>query len=179
MKPLFVLLVLGALAPMFQGVIGTFIPLQYCPDLGLLLVAGLGLYWRSSHSGAVLAAAIGFVTDLLSGSLLGQHTLLWLFAFGAARVASQQFNLRGVLSQAALLIVLTGLSALGTAVLTAFFVAGQGWDGVISESLIPHALINAVAAPFAMLLVARIAAGRGDTEPGQSLLPTRPRRRLS
>jgi rod shape-determining protein MreD len=177
-KPLFVLLVLGALAPMVQSVIGTFIPLQYCPDLGLLLVVGLGLCWRNSHGGVVLAAAMGFITDLLSGSLLGQHTLLRLLAFGAARVASRQFNLRGIMSQAVLMIILTVLNALGVAALTSFFVAGQGWDAVVPTNLVPHALINGIAAPFAVALVARIAAGHGDTEPGQSLLPSRPRKRL-
>jgi rod shape-determining protein MreD len=179
MKPIVTLLLVGALAPMLQGVIGTFIPLQYCPDFGLLLVAGLGLCWRSSHGGVALAAAIGFITDLLSGSLLGQHTLLRLFAFGVARASSQQFNLRGVMSQVVLLIVLTVLNALGTAALTAFFVAGHGWDAVILVKLTPHALINGFFAPFAVALVARIAAGLGDNEPGQSLLPIRPRRRLS
>ena len=179
MKAVFALLGLGALLPMVQGVIGTFIPLQYCPDFGLLLVVGLGLYWRNPHGGMALATAIGFITDILSGSLLGQHALLRLFAFGVARAASKQFNLRGVMAQAVLLVILTALNALGTAALTAFFVAGHGWGGVILASLTPHALINGAFAPFAMALVARIAVGFEDNEPGQSLLPIRPRKRLS
>ena len=179
MKRVLALLALGALAPMIQGVIGTFMPLQYCPDFGLLLVAGLGLYWRNTDGGLALAAALGFITDLLSGSLLGQHTLLRLFIFGTARIANQQFNLRGAMPQAIFLIVLTGLNALGTAALTAFFVAGRGWDGAMLASLVPHALINGVVAPLGVALVSRIATGWGEAEPGHSVLPIRPRKRLT
>jgi cell shape-determining protein MreD len=179
MTPVVIFLILGALAPMFQSVIGTFMPLQYFPDFGLLLVAGLGLYWRSSHGGFALAAAIGFITDVLSGSLLGQHILLRMFAFGVARVASQQFNLRGPLSQVVLLVVVTVGNALGTAALTTFFMASHGWDSGSLAGLTPHALVNGIAAPLAMAVVARIAVGFGDVEPGQSLLPGRLRKRLS
>jgi rod shape-determining protein MreD len=178
-KHVLALLVLGALAPMLQGVMGTFVPLQYCPDFGLLLVAGLGLHWRSTNGGVVLAATLGFITDLLSSSLLGQHTLLRLFAFGAARLASQQFNLRGVMPQVIFFVLLTGLNALGTAALTAFFVVGRGWDGAMLASLLPHALINGIVGPLVVALVSRIATGWGEAEPGHSLFPIRPRKRLS
>ena len=178
MKRVLALLALGALAPMIQGVIGTFMPLQYCPDFGLLLVAGLGLYWRSTDGGVALSAASGFITDLLSGSLLGQHTLLRLFIFGAARIASRQFNLRGAMPQMIFLIVLTGLNALGTAALTAFFVAGRGWDGAMLASLVPHALINGLVAPLVVALVKRIATSGGEADSGQSLLPIRSHKRV-
>jgi hypothetical protein len=58
LKRVLALLAIGALAPMIQGAIGTFIPLRYCPDLGLLLVVGLGLCWRSTAGGIALSAAL-------------------------------------------------------------------------------------------------------------------------
>ena len=58
MKRIVALLALGVLAPMVQGAVGTFVPPQYCPDLGLLLVVGLGLCWRSTAGGVLLSATL-------------------------------------------------------------------------------------------------------------------------
>ncbi len=178
MKRALALLAIGALAPMIQGAMGTFIPLHYCPDLGLLLVVGLGLCWRSTAGGLVLSAMLGFVADLLSGSLLGQHMLLRIFAFGAARACSRQLNLRGVIPRATFVAVLSAVSALGTGALTAFFGAGPGVDAQLLRELVPHALINGAFAPLGVWLVERIANWLSEAEAGQQLLPLRPRSRL-
>ncbi len=179
MKRIFALLAIGALAPMIQGVVGTFVPLHHCPDLGLLLVVGLGLCWRSTAGGVALSAALGFIADLLSGSLLGQHMLLRIFAFGAARACSQQLNLRGVIPRAIFVAVLTVVTALGTGALTSFFGAGPGVDGEILRELIPHALINGAFAPFAVWFVERVSNLLNDVEGGHQLLQLRPRNRLT
>ncbi len=179
MKRVFALLAIGALAPMIQGAVGTFVPLHYCPDLGLLLVVGRGLCWRSTASGVVLSAALGFIADLLSGSLLGQHMLLRIFAFGATRVCSRQLNLRGVIPRATFVVVLTVVSALGTGALTSFFSVGPGVDGEMLRELIPHALINGAFAPFGVWLVERISNWLSEVDAGHQLLQLRPRNRLS
>ncbi len=179
MKRIFALLAIGALAPMIQGAAGTFVPLRYCPDLGLLLVVGLGLCWRSTTGGVVLSAALGFIADLLSGSLLGQHTLLRIFAFGAARACSQQLNLRGAIPQAIFVVVLTVVTALGTGALTAFFDAGPGVDGEMLRELIPHALINGAFAPLGVWLIERISNWLNEIEGGHQLLQLQPRNRLT
>ena len=179
MKRIFTLLAIGVLAPMIQGAAGTFGPLHYCPDLGLLLVVGLGLCWRSTAGGVVLSAAQGFVADLLSGSLLGQHMLLRIFAFGAARACSQQLNLRGVIPQAIFVVVLTVVTALGTGALSSFFAAGPGVDGEMLRELIPHALINGAFAPLGVWLVERISNWLDEVEGGRQLLRLQPRNRLT
>ena len=179
MKRVFALLAVGALAPMIQGAIGTFIPLHYCPDLGLLLVVGLGLCWRSTAGGVVLSAMLGFIADLLSGSLLGQHMLLRIFAFGAARGCSRQLNLRGVIPQATFVAALTVVTTLGTGALPSFFSAVPGVDAEVFRELLPHALITAAIAPFAVLLVERITNWLSEVDAGHQLLPLRPRNRLS
>jgi rod shape-determining protein MreD len=179
LKRVLALLAIGALAPMIQGAIGTFVPLQYCPDLGLLLVVGLGLCWRSTAGGIALSAALGLIADLLSGSLFGQHMLLRIFSFGAARACSQQLNLRGVVPRAIFVVALTVVTALGTGVLTSFFGVGRGVDGEMMRELIPHALINGACAPLGVWLVERISNWLSEIDSGHQLLQLRPRNRLT
>jgi len=179
LKRVFAVLAIGALAPMIQGSIGTFIPLRYCPDLGLLLVVGLGLCWRSTAGGVALSAALGLIADLLSGSLLGQHMLLRIFAFGAARACSRQLNLRGVIPRATFVAGLTVVTTLGTGALTSFFGVGGGVDGEMLRELIPHALINGAFAPLGVWLVERISHWFSEVDAGQHLLQLRPRNRLT
>ncbi len=179
MKRVLALLAIGALAPMIQGVVGTFVPLHYCPDLGLLLVVGLGLCWRSTAGGIALSAALGLIADLLSGSLLGQHMLLRIFAFGAARACNRQLNLRGLIPQAIFVVALTVVTTLGTGALTAFFGAGRGVDGEMLRELIPHALINGAFAPLGVWLVERVSNWFSEIDAGYQLLQLRPRNRLT
>jgi rod shape-determining protein MreD len=179
LKRVLALLAIGALAPMVQGAVGTFIPLHYLPDLGLLLVVGLGLCWRSTAGGLVLSATLGLIADLLSGSLFGQHMLLRIFAFGAARACSQKLNLRGVIPRAIFVSVLTVATTLGTGVLTSFFAAGPGVDGEMLRELVPHALINGAFAPLGVWFVERISSWFSDVDAGHQLLQLRPRNRLT
>jgi rod shape-determining protein MreD len=158
--------------------VGRFLPLHWFPDLGLLLVVGLGLCWRSTAGGMVMAAALGLIADLLSGSLLGQHVLLRMFAFGAARSCSQQLNLRGARPLAIFVVGLTLASGVGSAVLTSFFMAGPGPERELLRELIPHSLINGVCAPLSVSIVERITSWLGEADGGQQLLPIRPRGRL-
>lgn len=162
MKQVIAVLVLGALAPMIQGVAGSFIAPRYVPDLGMLVVVGLGLHWRSVGGGLLLATALGFVADMLSGSLLGHHALLRIFAFCAARVGASQLNLRGPLPMMSFAAVFTVVSAAASGLLTAFFVAGAAHDWLRLRELVPQALINGVAAPFVIAVVARVCSSFGD-----------------
>ena len=50
------LAVFGTLAVMLQGAVAGFLPPSWCPDLGFLFVLAIGLRWRSSAGGLVLAA---------------------------------------------------------------------------------------------------------------------------
>ena len=127
----------------------------------------------------LLSAALGFIADLLSGSLLGQHTLLRIFAFGAARACSQQLNLRGVIPRATFVIALTVVTTLGSGVLTSFFAAGPGVDGEMLRELVPHALINGAFAPLGVWFVERISNWLSEVDAGHQLLQLRPRTRLS
>ena len=178
MKRVVALLAVGALAPMIQGVAGTFLAPPYCPDLGLLLVIGIGLSWRSAAGGAALSAALGFTADLLSGSLLGQHTLLRLFAFGVTRMLSRRINLRGVFPRVVFAVGITAVCGLGSASLSAFFTAGPGPDSALLRDLMPHALITGAFAPAVIRLVDGITIWLGP-EAGRPILTLPPRSRVS
>jgi hypothetical protein len=81
--------------PMLEGALAPFLPAAFRPDLALLVVFRSPLSWRDHRDGLVLAALCGFVVDLFSGALLGQHALLSVLAFVAARVLSVHVSMIG------------------------------------------------------------------------------------
>lgn len=179
MKRVLGLLGLGAVALTLQGAMATFIPPRFCPDLGFLLVIALGLCWRSAIGGVCVSAAIGFATDLLSGSLLGQHALLRLAAYAMARLGSRHLNLRGALPQAAFVAGLTGANGVALALLTSFFSPGSGAGMVAIRELVPQALVNAAFAPLVAFVTERAVVRLGDEDGGQRLLPLVSRGRVA
>ena len=166
------LVALGLLVPIFQGGVAPFLPRGACPDLGLLLVIALVVGLRSAAGGVALAAWIGFVSDLLSGSLFGQHALLRILAFGGARLTGGHMNLHGAFTQMALAAGLTVASAFGMVGLSAFF-AGSAPVAPGGE-LFWHAGVNALIAPFVLGLVGRLIT-KLDGDDGRRLLRLEPR----
>jgi rod shape-determining protein MreD len=83
--------------PMLQGALAPFLPPAFRPDLALLVVFALSLSWRNPASGLVLVAICGFIVDLFSGALLGQHALLSVLAFVATRALTFHVSMIGAL----------------------------------------------------------------------------------
>jgi cell shape-determining protein MreD len=167
---------LGLVLPMIQGALALFAPAGWIPDAGLLLVLALALTWQGPLVGALLLATlVGFVADLLSGSLIGQHALFSLCAFGAARVVGAHVNLHGVPTQMVLAACTTVASALAVGAVGAFFApdAGPGLAGGLA--LLRHAAVNALAAPLAVAALAALLA-RLDEDSGRRVLRLEPRR---
>lgn len=181
MKRVLALLALGALAPMIQGVAGSFLAPHYCPDLGLLLVVGVGLGWRGVAGGAALSATLGLIADLLSGSLLGHYVLLRLLAFAATRVCSRRLNLRGAIPRVIFAVGITVASGLCGALLGAFFAAGPqlGPDPALLRDLTAHALITGAFAPAVIRVAEGVSSWLGEAEGGRSILTLPPRGRAS
>lgn len=175
MKCALALLVLGLLVTMAQGAVALFVPAHACPDLRLLLVVAIGLGWRSSAGGVVLALALGYVGDLLSGTLLGQQALLQVLVYAAARGGSGQLNLRGALPQAGFVAFLTAAHAVALAASTAFFVPGVSFAFPAPGALLVHSAVNAGVAPGVTALVAWLVARLGPDEAGRRLLRLEPR----
>lgn len=166
MKVAIGLFLLGALGPMIQSSLAQFIPASLCPDFGLLLVISVGLCGRSVAGGLVIAGFTGFVADLLSGSLMGQHMLLRVVAYAVAKSGSRQVNLKGFGSQFVFVALLTLFDAFVMGGITAFFSPGAGFVSIGGGELMLSALVNALAAPFVMKLVVRVYARLGDDEGG-------------
>jgi rod shape-determining protein MreD len=177
-KQALVLLMAGIAATLAQGALNTLVPARFTPDLGFLIVIALGLRWRSTAGGLVLAVLLGFTADLLSGSLLGEHALLRLLTFLAARAASRHLNVRGLLPQAVFVMVFTAGNAVGVGMLNIFFTSGGGLDLVMLRDVLPHALVNACVAPLVTRGVEAIGRAMGEEEGGRPLLPFDPRRRV-
>ncbi len=165
---------LALLVPMVQGALAPFLPRLLRPDLALLVLVGVSLCWRSTSTGLLLVAACGFGVDLFSGGLLGQHALLGVLVFGAARALSVHVNLLGTLPQMLFVAALSAVHALGLAALASFFtpeapaLLGLG-------DLAPRALANTVLAPVVIAGVAQLVAWMGGDESGRRTLRLEPR----
>lgn len=165
---------LGLLALIVQSAVVLVVPEPLCPDLGLLVVVALGLHWASLPSGFALAAALGYATDVLSSSLLGQHALLRLLSFGAARLAGRQLNLRGAMPLAVFAAGLTVAYATALQAVLAFFTSSSPEVGAALRTL-AHALVNALFASPVAALVERVCAWSGDDDPARRSVRLEPR----
>ena len=174
MKRALALLLLGLLMTMLQGALATFVHPPLVPDLGLLMVVAIGLCFPSAAGGVVMAATLGYVADLFSGSLLGQHALLRVLAFGAARLGSRQLNLRGALPQVVFVAGLTSVHALLLATLTSFMAGGAGPGSIGLGDLLTHSLVNALCSPLVAGLTARVVSRLGEEDGSRRLLSLEP-----
>jgi rod shape-determining protein MreD len=152
--------------PMLQGVLARFLPAALHPDLGLLVVFGLSLCWRNTATGLIFAAVCGFVVDLFSGGLLGQHALLSVLVFAAARMLSGHVSMIGVIPQMVFAAALATVYAVVMAALTSFF-TGAGFAPWNLGALAPYVAINAVIAPIVAAVVSGLAAWIAGEDAGR------------
>ncbi len=169
MKRGLVLFGLGIVALMSQGAAAGMVPARFVPDLGLLIVFGIALALRNPLPGVALAGGIGYVTDLLSGGLLGQHVLLRMAAYGAARIGGARLNLRGALPRAVFVFFLSLGHSLGLWLLAAFFVPDAAGGLVAPGTLLTQALVNAALAPAVTEGVAFLSAHLSEDESGRPM----------
>lgn len=155
---------IGLMGLYAQGVASLSLPARFLPDLGLLLIVAVAIGLRSAGGGLILAALLGYATDCLSGSLLGQHMLLAVAAFGVARVAATQLNLRGPLPQATFVTFLVAAHAVALFALTAFFSGSLSSPFAAVSELLPHALVSGIAAPLVSEGVVRLLGRLGEDD---------------
>jgi rod shape-determining protein MreD len=175
MKRTLVLAGLSLLALIVQAAAGRILARQWCPDLGLLVVIGFALSVRSTATGIGLAALVGYLSDLLSGSLLGQHMLLRMAAFGAARVGSRRLNLRGAVPLAIFGAGLSAAHGLALWALVSFFAVGATPPWPPAGDFVAQAVVNGLSAPFVAAGVAWLVQALGDEE-GAKLMRLEPRK---
>lgn len=147
-----------------QGAVATFVPAAYCPNLALILLLCIGLQWEAFSSGAMLAAAIGFSTDLLSGALLGQHALLFLCVFAVARIAARQLNLPSAASLVAIGAVVGFLFGGGQVFLSVLFFGTDSANSYWRPDLLMRVGISALFTPVIFPLVQSLMARLSDKD---------------
>ena len=171
-------LVVGFLAVIAQGAVAAVIHPPWCPDFALLVVLAIGLRWQGNASGLALVAALGYAADVMSGGLRGGHALLRMLVYISARLASRQLNLRGALPLAAFtagMSVAYGLAVVGlTSFFTGAILPSGGW-----LDLMPHAIVNALAAPAVSGALGRVLGWFGDDEESRQLLSLESGRHIS
>lgn len=153
--------------PMLEGALAPFLPAPLRPDLPLLVVLALALAWRNSATGLVLVAMCGFVVDLFSGALLGQHALLSVLTFAAARVLSQHVSMIGVVPQIVFAAGLTAVHAIGVVGLTTFFTPGADLALLRPGIVLPRVAVNALVAPAVNAAGAALVAWAAGEETGR------------
>jgi rod shape-determining protein MreD len=176
MKRVAGIVILVFVVPMLQGALAPYFPPAFRPDLALLVVLGLSLCWRNAATGLLLAAGCGFVVDLFSAGLLGQHALLSVVAFAAARALSVHVSLAGTFSRMFFAAALTSAHATAITALTSFFTPGAGFDLLRPSTLLPLMLANAILAPIVTTAVAAVVAWVAGEDTNRRLLRIETRR---
>ena len=163
------MLLLGLVAVVVQGAVAALVHPPWCPDFALLVVLAIGLRWEGIASGLLLVSALGYAADVVSGGLRGGHALLRMLVFISARLGTRQLNLGGALPLAAFAAVLSIAHGLAVVALTRFFTGAAlpswGW-----LDLLPHAIVNAVAAPFVSSAVRGLLGWLGDDDEARQRL---------
>lgn len=178
MKVFLALFLAALLAVMLEGALATIIMPPWAPDLGLLAVISIGLRWRGLALGLVLAYLLGSSVDVLSGSLMGLHALLFVFTFMSAVFAGRQLNLKGTIPLVGFYVAVSFSYGLSLYLVSTFFLTGieigLRW---FVENLI-HSVVNGLLAPVAVDLFSRIAVWAGGDDSSERALyietPVRP-----
>lgn len=147
MKNPLTLLVLACALLVFQGAVSAVIPPYLCPDFALLIIVGLA-FRLPSVQGLWFAAFLGYLADNLSGTLLGEHAILFTAMFLFMRVLNRQTDLSGGFRQCLVVGFLTLLQALGLIWMTYFFREQSLLPMALDGGLWMQVLVNAIVAPF-------------------------------
>jgi rod shape-determining protein MreD len=175
MRRLGLLLACAVAAWIAHGTLATLLPAALAPDLTLVLTVAVAVT-GPPLSGLFFAAGVGFGADLLSGALLGQHALLRILVFAAARALGAQFDLRRGLPLAIFVGVLSVADALGLLVLGSLFQETTllGFDAV--GVVLARSLWAALLAPVTVRALNALQEWleEGDTRREVRLEPRRP-----
>jgi rod shape-determining protein MreD len=164
LKTFITLLLVGLCALMLEGALATIFPPPWCPDLAFLVVVSVGLCRRGLIPGLLFAYLLGSSIDVLSGSLMGLHALLSIFAFMAAAFAGSQLNLKSTFSLMGFVASLSVVYGLSLYLLSSFFSEGIDLGLVWIIETFVHAAINALAAPFVVDGISRLVAWSGTDD---------------
>ncbi len=159
MKVLMQFLLLGLLLSIAQSALAMFFPPYLCPDFGLLLAAGMGYRLRAAR-GLIAAALLGYIVDYFSGTLFGEHSVIYTAVFFLMHLGNRQVHIRGPLRKALALAVLTFLQGLAFMWMASQLRADNLLPIAIDGGWWLQALVNAAAAPWVLGWILRLTAER-------------------
>ncbi len=146
-----------ALGLWLVGAVAPWVPRGVLPDPALLAAVALGLHMPGLR-GIIAVWGVGWQQDFLSGAPLGLFALLQLLAWTATRLGERQL----ALARAVALVPFTAALTVAQALLVTAIAGGPRFDDPRTlPVLVLHAIVNALAVPFASRIFGA-AVGRVD-----------------
>ncbi|MEN8184482.1 MAG: rod shape-determining protein MreD [Myxococcota bacterium] len=160
------LLVLGAAALLLQGSLALYVPRAFVPDFAFLVVVTVGLHLPGVQ-GLLVAAALGYTADLLSGALPGEHALLWAGVWALTGFVNRRLDLRRVPPLLVAVLAFTGVETLGFALLNGGLAGRPTVDVHLLSTAAWQMLVNTLAAPLVWGLTSAVLALVSPDEVGR------------
>lgn len=135
------------------------------PSLGLPVILYMGLSGFNAGHGAILAFAIGYMTDVFAGSPMGLHTMVAVATFLVSRLAALRLFLQGWVFEMVLTFALALFSSILVLLLRALF------DKDLSGLLVHLKIVSwrAAATAIAAPLVYRLTGWTAKASPGRRI----------
>jgi len=137
----------GMLGISLQAMLVAALPVALVPDLSLLAAFAAALVLGRAH-GLIVVCLLGLGSDMVSGSLLGQHAFVRVLEFLFVRAVAGQLDLRRAFPQVFVAFALSVLDSTLMAGLALVFVPAfpVAWSEV--GALLGRAAVTAVLAPL-------------------------------
>lgn len=155
---------LTAIGLWLAGAMAPWVPRGVLPDPALLAAVAIGLHVPGLR-GLVAAWGVGWQQDFLSGAPLGLFALLQLLAWTATRLGERQL----ALARAVALVPFTAVLTVAQALLVMAIAHGPRFDDPRTiPVLVVHAVVNALAVPFASRLFGATVGRVDAADPGRN-----------
>jgi len=118
-------------------------------DIDLVVI--IAVYLFSSHnemSAGIFLFCMGFLTDIISGGILGLFTLLYLLVYMVMRIASHPIDLLSPGGRIAIIFIAVIFKELFTVALLTFFSLGSMFVIYDLFSFLLSALVTCLLSPF-------------------------------
>ncbi|MFQ5457080.1 MAG: rod shape-determining protein MreD [Myxococcota bacterium] len=153
MKRLVILFVAGFIAVLLQVTLLAHLPFgSLKPELVLIVVLYVGVFLPATEGG-VLSFALGYLSDLFTGHLMGLFTFTRVTAWLVARLASRMLNLKSVPAQTIFVALYTIIDYFVMVAALRFFGGGDYPVPEAGSAVWKAAILNAVAAPFVIMVL--------------------------
>lgn len=137
------------------------------PSLVLPLVVFLGVHEHSMARGALLAAGLGYATDILASAPIGLFSFVYVAVWWLARLAGVRLAAQTMLPRMSLAFAFALVEGALVVVLLAVFGADTKRPIELLSVLVPRAVATALFAPAILRLAQRLHQGPAAARPTQ------------